>query len=557
MTIRCAKYLLTLLAILGTPMGMAATVTITASTLTPSVNDTFTITITADVPNTFAGTMDLSFDPTKVAFLQANTGVLTGAGGTSVGTAPWLLIKNSAANVTPTVLNVEQPSSTGADPGDYQIATLVFTALAEGSANIVLSDDGGVTSGWFDDTNFEYIPVAFIQADVEVTAGPAPMIAVTDSAAPADDLELPFGQVTEGVTSAPQTITVKNTGTADLDIGLVTALAPPFALAAPENCSGATLEPDESCTLTVDFTPASSGDFSGTLDIPSNVPTVTVLVSGTGTPMPVGNAVITDSVVPFTDSQIPFGSVTQNLSAIQTVTVTNDGNASLTLGQIAMANSLAAPFSIGTDTCSNQIVAPAGTCSFQVLFEPTATGPFNDTLDVPSDDPDQPTVTVSVTGTGVAVPVGDISVTDSVSPSGDLQVVYGNVGLGSSVNQTITVSNAGTGNLVIGTVGSGNSLAAPFTVVSTTCSGQTLAPAAACTIVVAFAPGAEQPYNDSFGIPSDDPDEATVTVAVTGTGTAAPVTSGGGGSSAIDPATALALGLLAAAGRRRATALRP
>ncbi len=170
-----------LLALLGSSASMAASVWVTASpgpSAIPglyNVGNTFTLTITADIPNTFAGTMDLSFDPTKVAFLQANVGVLTGVGGTSVGTAPWLLIKNSAAGVTPTVLNVEQPSTTGPNPGVYQIATLVFTALAEGSANIVLSDDGGVTSGWFDDTNFEYIPLSggYNNASVNIIPVPA------------------------------------------------------------------------------------------------------------------------------------------------------------------------------------------------------------------------------------------------------------------------------------------------------------------------------------------------------------------------------------------------
>ena len=448
------------------------------------------------------------------------------------------------------VTNTETPVAGPA----YDAVILTFQALAAGAANIVINDDGGNCCGWFTNPEADYIPVTYTQASVTITAV-GPNVVVTDTAVPADDHQVPFGQVTEGVTSAPQTITVTNTGNADLIVGLVTALAPPFALAAPENCSGATLEPAEFCTLTVDFTPASSGDFTDALDIPSNAPTVTVSVSGTGTPMPVGNVAVTDSVTPFTDNQIAFGSVTQNLSATQTVTVTNDGNADLTLGPIAAANPLVAPFSIGTDSCSNQVLAPTDACSFQVLFEPTATGSFNDVLDVPSDDPDLPMVAVSVTGTGAPVPVGDISVTDSVSPAGDLEVGYGDVNVASSVNQTITVTNAGTGNLVMGTVGAPNGVGAPFSIVTNTCSGQTLAPAATCTVVVAFAPGAELPYNDSFNIPSDDPDEAAVTVAVSGTGV--PVPPGGGGGSAIDPAMVLALGLLGVAGRRRVKPAQP
>jgi len=541
-----SRSVVSLLALLSSAVGMAATVSIIPSNTAPLIGEQFTLTVQSDVMDSLAATMSVAFDASKVQWVSGDMPA-AGPYSASLGGS---YIKNTAYT-SPSVFDIVTNAETTLADGTYDAVILTFTALAAGAANIVINDDGGSCCGWFSNPEAEYIPVDYTQANVMIgTSGP--VITVTDSVVEIDDLLVPFGQVTESVTSAPQTITVRNTGNANLVIGLVTGLAIPFALAEPENCSGATLEADEACTVTVDFTPASSGDFTGTLEIPSNLPTVTVSVSGTGTPIPVGNTAVTDSVVPSTDHQIPFGSITQNLSAIQAVTVTNDGNDNLTLGQVAMANPLTAPFSIGTDTCSNQVLAPAGTCSFQVLFEPTATGPFNDALDVPSDDPDLPTVTVSVTGTGVAVPVGDISVTDSVRPASDLQVGYGDVELASSVNETITVTNVGTGNLVIATVGNVNTLAAPFSIVTNTCSGQTLAPAATCMVVVAFTPGADLPYNDSFNIPSDDPDEPTVTVAVTGTGVPAP--SGGGGSSAIDPAMVLALGLLGIAGRRRATA---
>ena len=122
--------------------------------------------------------------------------------------------------------------------------------------------------------------------------------------------------------------------------------------------------------------------------------------------MPVGNVVVTDSVASFTDNAVPFGSVTQNLTATQTITVTNDGNASLTLGQVATLNPLVAPFSVINDTCSNQVLAPLDGCTFDVRFQPTAVGAASDALDIPSDDPDLASVVVSVSGTGELAPAG-------------------------------------------------------------------------------------------------------------------------------------------------------
>ena len=132
----------------------------------------------------------------------------------------------------------------------------------------------------------------------------------------------------------------------------------------------------------------------------------------------------------------------------------------------------------------------------------------------------------------------DIAVTDSVAPDTDLQVPLGSVTVGASSDQTVTVTNAGTANLVIGTVASANPLAAPFSIPSGTdgCSGKTLAPSASCTLTVRFAPAVSGAANDTFDIPSNDPDENPVTVSVSGTGGESIVLStdsGGGGCSVV------------------------
>ncbi len=169
MTIRCAKYLLTLLAILGTSMGMAATVNITASTLTPTVGDTFTLTITGDSPNTFAATMGLSFDASKVEYVSG------------IALAPWnVFVKNSLESANPTVFDVESPSAMAANPGVYNVAELTFLAIASGAANIVIDDDGGNVTGWFDADTADYIPNTYTQPNVVISAN-GPVITVTDS----------------------------------------------------------------------------------------------------------------------------------------------------------------------------------------------------------------------------------------------------------------------------------------------------------------------------------------------------------------------------------------
>ncbi len=238
------------------------------------------------------------------------------------------------------------------------------------------------------------------------------------------------------------------------------------------------------------------------------------------TPPPAPAISVTDSVAPATDLSVPFGSVNTGSSANQTVTVTNTGTANLAVGAVGSTNALAAPFSIKTDTCSNQTIAPSASCTLTVAFAPTATGTFTDSFNIPSNDPAKASVTVNVSGTGAAVPTAAITVTDSVAPATDLSVPFGSITAGTSATQTVTVTNSGNAGLVIGAVGSTNPLAAPFSKTADTCSNQTIAPSASCTMTISFAPTATGTFTDSFNIPSNDPAKSSVTMNVSGTGAA-------------------------------------
>ncbi len=102
------------------------------------------------------------------------------------------------------------------------------------------------------------------------------------------------------------------------------------------------------------------------------------------------------SVDPLT---IDFCNVDINSSSEWTVTVSNEGeNAELTIGTITGTDT---PFSIENDYCSNQTIVPGGNCTLEVWFSPAATGSFNDTFDIPSDDPDKEIVIVCLTGSGM------------------------------------------------------------------------------------------------------------------------------------------------------------
>ena len=119
-------------------------------------------------------------------------------------------------------------------------------------------------------------------------------------------------------------------------------------------------------------------------------------------PPPEPEITVTDSAAPAGDLLMPFVDITEGNSSDQTVTAANDGNAELIISNIGEANPLTSPFSIINDNCSGQTVAPAANCTITVRFSPAAAGTFNDSFDIPSNDSDENSVTITVSGTGLA-----------------------------------------------------------------------------------------------------------------------------------------------------------
>ena len=115
---------------------------------------------------------------------------------------------------------------------------------------------------------------------------------------------------------------------------------------------------------------------------------------GGGTP-PTGSPEIALS-----SSSIAFGNLVATKQADRSVTVQNTGTAGLVIGQIAQASPVSPAFSIDDDGCSGTTLAANGSCTVIVRFAPAAQGDFLATFNIPSNDADEPSLTVSVTGTG-------------------------------------------------------------------------------------------------------------------------------------------------------------
>jgi len=196
-------------------------------------------------------------------------------------------------------------------------------------------------------------------------------------------------------------------------------------------------------------------------------------------------------VLESSSSSSDFGAVTVGSSSTQSVTLTNTGNDSLSLGTLpsSLGSSLFSIASEGSNRCiSSQTLAPQGSCQIYFKFSPvtaTASGSTESgsaTIHYSSGSHSN-SVVISLSGVGG---VGLLSIT----PSGTYG--FGSVDIGAASTKVFTIQNTGNGSVTVQTFSNSNDLglAQPFSLISGgTCqSAQVLAASASCTLVLAFTP---------------------------------------------------------------------
>ncbi len=97
-------------------------------------------------------------------------------------------------------------------------------------------------------------------------------------------------------------------------------------------------------------------------------------------------------------TSIDFGEVPKGSFIERTITVRNLGNQNLMIGQIT---SLAHPFSIVSDQCSNCSLPLGGGCTLKVRFSPNSPDLFEETLVIPTNDPLTGNLNVPLKGRGI------------------------------------------------------------------------------------------------------------------------------------------------------------
>ena len=197
---------------------------------------------------------------------------------------------------------------------------------------------------------------------------------------------LDFGAVLLG---SPQTLNlgIVNTGQASLVITNILLPSSDYSLSQ----SSYTVAPGRSQQISVTFSPQSVGDKSGDMTILSNLPQATVTLRAQGVRQPV----VPVPQISVNSSQRDFGSVEVGSSKSMTVTITNFGDASLSITDIIASDEQ-------VSVTPRQLVIPAKQNGFFTLrFEPNRAGDLAGRVTIYSNDSKTPAVSFPVVGKGL------------------------------------------------------------------------------------------------------------------------------------------------------------
>ena len=365
--------------------------------------------------------------------------------------------------------------------------------------------DGDATPSLTDDTDF---------GSVDITSGfNANVFTVTN-----------LGNITLNLTSGPPRVTIGGADAADFGLTV-------DAAATVAGGSGTT-------TFTVTFDPTTTGLKSATVTIgndDSDENPYNFSIQGTGTGQAEidlqgnGASIINNDVTPDVADHTDFGNVdVSGGTLIRTFTVENTGNINLNLTNgmplVVISGPAAADFAATASPTTP--IAPAGTTTFDITFDPSAEGVRQATLTIPNDDADENPYVFDIQGNGIGPEIEITGLTFPIA-SGDTtpdatdNTDFGNTDVTSGMTtHTFSIDNSGLGVLNLGAmplVSITGADAADFTVTSPP--ADPVIAGASTSFDITFDPTTTGLKSANVSVTSNDVDESPYTFDIQGTGT--------------------------------------
>jgi hypothetical protein len=285
-----------------------------------------------------------------------------------------------------------------------------------------------------------------------------------------------FPTTTDGA-SSERTITL----TADraLTLSKLSSTSSQFTLGTPSIALPAALSTGQSIKVPVTFTPTQNGPIAATLNAETSAGIVGFSLSGTGQ---AATALLSTS-----PTVVSFGGTTVGGHIASAATFRNLGAAPLTINAIKLP---VGPFSASGVPAIGSTIAPGGSVTVNLSFDPTAEGNFSGEI------------AMETTGGN-----GAVGLVGSAGTPGTLQISsekaeYGSVEVGASATRSFTLTN--TGGTAVSITKSKPPIGGEFTASTTLGEGTTIAPGESVTESVVFAPTAAGYASGTWAINGDD-----------------------------------------------------
>ncbi len=333
---------------------------------------------------------------------------------------------------------------------------------------------------------------------------PVPKLNVAATPAPAQPVAsfdvgsqlLDFGPV---VVNQPYALSfaVLNTGELALsNFGATVSGGNTSNFSAQHNCPP-TLGIAQSCEVSVTFTPRAQLLYASNVSVGwSGLAARNVSLQGSGFVPPAPALGLSDSALTF--SSQPAGSSTS-----QVLTLSNAGNAALSLTALPTVSGSTA-FS-RTSTCATSLAAGAS-CTVTVTYAPVAAGSHTGTLQFGTNAAGYESVSVALSGTAgpaLAAVLGLSSGSLTFEPQDE----------GTTSTQVLTLSNTGTAPLVLSSAPA--LLGSDAFTKSSTC-GASVAVGSSCTVTVTYAPVSAGAHSATLQFATNAPGTESVSVPVSG-----------------------------------------
>jgi len=518
--------------------------TMLPSTIHPGMNGMVSVTFAPTMPGSRTATLSIaSNDPTTPTKSVTLVGTATTAmlsvmptsidfGSVLVGatsTTKTVMVNNTGTGA----LKLNQLAIAGPQAASFSLVSPPATPLSiAAGASATLSLTCSPTATGAGQATLTITADVGMQAVMLACTGIAPSISVAPTS-------LTFPMIQIGTSAPTQAVMVSNTGTAPLHLtsyNVYGAYANDFPSAnAP--AAGTTIDPGQSISFDVGFTPSADTAESATIQIacddPKN-PIVSINVMGAGA----------QRGIQVTPLLLDFGKGIPGVKKTLPVMIANTGDLPLAIGSLALGGTTADDFSVDN---SGPIAIDVGqSATVNVTFTPMAVGDVSATLDMTPMG--LQAVTVQLQG-GAVNPI-------TAAPT---FVDFGQVVVAQTGSATITVHNAGGSPVALGAITASN----PNYTIDKSSTGAMIGVGGKTTFTINFTPAAAGTFGATVSVALAGESTGLATITVTGIGVA-PAGGGMGGSmpggcSTGGPASrapaaslaALALLLLALASRRR------